>query len=180
MEGDGSCARNKNSLASDATPQNGARRGSTVSAFEREWVGGDLFAKGTQMVGQRDPCPDTLGAGVHAESVGPLCFLFPTSGTQVSGWLSYANSNVSCATCQEQASCKDPFPVSSCLLNCIVYYAGILVVVLQMEISLVFFSYLFGLLYGTPPRCDGSVMLSRVMGAQLREEFLGTYVRAHA
>ena len=89
MEGDGSCARNKNSLASDATPQNGARRGSTVSAFEREWVGGDLFAKGTQMVGQRDPCPDTLGAGVHAESVGPLCvFSLSPSRTQVSGWLS--------------------------------------------------------------------------------------------
>ena len=65
-------------------------------------------------------------------------------------------------------------------LNCIVY-AGILVVVLQMGWKFPsFFSYLFVLLYGTPPRCDGSVMLSRVMGAQLREEFLGTYVRAHA
>ena len=51
-------------------------------AFER---GGDLFGTRMKMVGQRDPCPDTLGAGVHAESVGPLCFLFPTSGTQVSG-----------------------------------------------------------------------------------------------
>ena len=42
-------------------------------AFER---GGDLFATIMKMVGQRDPCPDTLGAGVHAESVGPLFFFF--------------------------------------------------------------------------------------------------------
>jgi hypothetical protein len=82
------------------------------SAFEG---GGDLFATRMQMVGQRDPCPDTLGAGVHAESVGPLCVCAPfPSGAQVSGWLSYANSNVSCATCQKQASCEDPFSVSSC------------------------------------------------------------------